>query len=475
VVTDEADQVAKELFDIVTLLKQRGRGDVHFLIASRDTDWIAAKAYADNWWGQSDFQEEKLRGLDEPDADKIVKAWEAFGKAALGRLASLGHIEAVNSLIEAAREEAKSSQGSFLGAMLTVRFGDDLREHLKLLLQRLGARAILGDKTLLDAMAYVAAIHSADLEILSRPVLACALGCSLKDLKRHVLLPLGEEAAATTTSQFVFTRHRRIASTVLDVLSNAFGEDTDRLYEELAGAALDAYSAGEYVPELSGWRHNLPDRLSSLGRDDLAVRVSRAVLRREPSNTKTMVKLAQHYREANSLEEAVALFRDYSGGDPHDRAFFYEWGISEGQSGNQVGGLWLSTYALSDESALAPPDNKHAVMVLTGLCGILDQLYSSYNDPRFLEARAAAAILGLAVSREKSDAAQFQRALESCVASGSQTATPDESFVSLQRAVEAAAKRCDTREIRGRLGSPTVIAFQGLRQLVEYAELRKAT
>jgi calcineurin-like phosphoesterase family protein len=474
VVTDEADQVANRLFDLVKLFQQRGRGDVHFLIASRDTDWIAAKAYADNWWSHSSFREEKLRGLDEADAASIVRAWAAFGKAALGRLASLGHEAAVKALIEAAQEEARLPQGSFFGAMLTVRFGDDLQEHLRLLLQRLGTRTIPGNATLQDAIAYVAAIHAVDLELLSRPVLARVLGCPSKDLKRHVLLPLGEEAAATTTSQFVFTRHRRVATAVLDVLSNAFGEDTDRLFEELAGAALDAYGAGEYIPELTGWRYNLADKLSSLGRNDLAIRVSRAVLQRESSNTKTMVKLAQLYREANSLEEAVSLFRAFHGDVTGDRPFFHEWGMSEGQGGDLVAGAWLSGHAVSDQCGFTPPDNKTAMIVLTGLCASFKCLFAGYSDPVFLEGKAAAAVLGLRVSLDEASSAHFQEILGRCVFIGSKTSTLDESCTSLQRAVEAAARLCAKKEIRDRLMSTSAMSFQGLRQLAERGTRRRS-
>ncbi|MHB1081427.1 MAG: metallophosphoesterase family protein [Prosthecobacter sp.] len=473
IVTDEADQVANKIFEIIRLLQVRGRGDVHFLVASRDTDWIAAKAYSDNWWKYSIFKEEKLRGLDDEDAMRIIDGWAEFGRAALGRLANLERDVAVRLLIDAAREEAKTPQGSFFGAMLTVRFGDDLHEHLKLLLQRLGTRIIPGGATLLDAVAYVAAIHSLNLEILSRPVLAWVLGCLPKELKRNVLLPMGEEAAATTTSQFVYTRHRRVAVAVLEVLSSAFGEDTDQYYEDLAGAALDAYHAGEYIPQLGGWRYDLAAKLSTIGRDDLAIRVSRAVLRREATNTKTMVKLASLYRDANSSEEAVALFRNYRGDVSDNRAFFVEWALSESLDGDSGGAIGLFAHALSDECAFVPPDNRDSNTVLSILDSEFASLFELYNNRIFLEGRVAVATIGTKCVGDSRRLAAFEKSREVCKLLGAQTFRLDDCYDVFQRAIDEAYALCHRKEIRERLQKQPQVTFDGLKKLIRDANLTK--
>ncbi|KAB2966588.1 metallophosphoesterase, partial [Zoogloea sp.] len=306
---DEADRAATDLRALLKDLPLDLHGRVHALLACRDTDWLGSPA-ANLDWTVADFSKEPLRGLDLADAVAIVRSWQAFGDTGLGDLAKRPEAERAMILEQQAKDEAKIQGGAFFGALLAVRSGSDLRKHARLMLDRLGQRKIPGGGTLRDALAYIAAMHAEGLEFLSRPVLAQTLGCSQNNLHRDVLVPLGQEAAATTTSSFIYTRHRRIAETLMSVLAEEFGKDVGALYVALGEAAICAFINGSFVPALSSWRFDISKHFLETGREELAFNIARAVLDREPTNELTRTHVANLYRRAGLPEQAVRVFRE---------------------------------------------------------------------------------------------------------------------------------------------------------------------
>jgi len=270
------------------------------------------------------------------------------------------------SLLEAAQREATVPGGALFGALLTVRLGDDLHNHARLLIERLGKRTIPSGGTLRDALNYIAAMHAEGLEFLSRPVLASALGCPLERLRRDVLIPLGNEAAATVTSKFILTRHRRIAQAIISV-SQSLGLETDGLFIALAVGATDAARSQHFIPpNISSWRNNLPDHFFNNGRQDLAILIAEALYERETSDSKRLVKLAQLVRKADDPERAMELFEQY----PHAtnlRGFYHEWATTAGNCDDQGGAVLLDAYSLSDGCDSVPPNNEQVKLSLAGL------------------------------------------------------------------------------------------------------------
>lgn len=244
IVTDDADLIVRDLYDSV----RRGLPHVHFLLAARDTDWSACMDEAHLWIRLPGYRTELLNGLNEADAQQIVNAWARYGSEGLGDLAEIHSDQAAKRLIQAAQDQDAryKHDGAFLGAMLKVRKGTELREHVASLLERLGTRTIAhqreGDpKSLRDAMAYIAAMHAENLLFLSKPVLAKVLGCKPGKLKADVLGPLGEEAAAGSCGKFILTRHRAIAEAAMELLQRRFHYDAEELYVEMTRAALQVF------------------------------------------------------------------------------------------------------------------------------------------------------------------------------------------------------------------------------------------
>lgn len=219
IATDDADLIVKDIFEAVKFLHESGRRNVHFLLSCRDTDWKGASGEQFPWQQYTNFVTKHLRGLSSEDASLVIKAWSRYGKQGMGRLEKLNIQEAISQLVREAKSEAYAEEGAFLGAMLRARLGEDIKAHVTALLLRLNERPAPGG-TLMQAFAYIAALHAENYLILSKDVLAEALGCKLRDVKRQIVGPLGEEAAATRIGQFILTRHRAIAETAVTVLSD---------------------------------------------------------------------------------------------------------------------------------------------------------------------------------------------------------------------------------------------------------------
>jgi hypothetical protein len=184
IVSDDVEVIARRVFDSVQALKLSGKKNTQFLICCRDTDWKAEDVERLPWNQNTTFVTETLRGLTQVDAEKVVSAWALFGKKGLKTLDGLELEGATTQLLAAARsEEANSGEGSFFGAVLQVRWGEELKNHIDSLLRKLEKKNISSGKTLLDAFAYISAMHAENLQILSREVLAGVLAIPLQELK----------------------------------------------------------------------------------------------------------------------------------------------------------------------------------------------------------------------------------------------------------------------------------------------------
>jgi hypothetical protein len=257
VVSDDAEVITRRVFEAAQALNLAGRKNVHFFLCCRDTDWNAVGGENLDWKHYVLFVKESLRGLSPGDARQVVTAWSAYHKEGLKALDGLKLDDAASQLLAAAKsEEISHHEGTFFGAVLQVRWGEDLKSHIDNLLHKLQVHPIGGGRTLKDAFAYIAALHAENLPILSKEVLAAVLQITPNDLKRIVLVKLGEEAAIATTGRLVFTRHRAIADSALQILSERFDVDLDEIYVDLIQSAIRTFLEGTYyVPNMGEWNY----------------------------------------------------------------------------------------------------------------------------------------------------------------------------------------------------------------------------
>ncbi len=471
---DEADNAATDLHTLLKSLPSALHGRVHALLACRDTDWLSSPA-ANLDWTIADFSREHLHGLDATDALAIVQSWQAFGDAGLGDLAKQPAIKRATILERQAKDEAKTKGGAFFGALLAVRSGSDLRNHARLLLERLILRKIPSGGTLRDALAYIAAMHAEGLEFLSRPVLAQALGCPLTKLHRDVLVPLGQEAAATTTSSFIYTRHRRIAEILLSVLAAEFGEDIGELYVALGKAAIDyAIASHQPLPEnLKRWRYEISTHFFDTDRRELAIHVAQAVLDREPTNSLTRTHVANLYRRAGLPEHALHVFREVAALVESNRAYYYEWGVAEGECGHHGENALLAAFSLSDQCTARQVDNDQAAKGLSGLGVAFGGLYSDYLNLAFRDARLAVVVLGRTLRLNTTTEGYFDKHFHEATEQGAIVPEPEQAMLLLKAGIAAAVRIGLDAKIVELLPQAETLTFDGLDDLVchsSYAE-----
>ncbi|MNM76956.1 hypothetical protein D3C81_887950 [compost metagenome] len=381
-VSDEADLILSFINENIDWLS----GRVHFLLACRDSTWISRGGQLT--WSSTKFFNEKISGITSTDADIIIKSWSAYGDEGLGALASTPKTRRAEILKKYADQEVeKGASGALFGALLIVRHGDDLYDHAKLLVSKLDTININSSKTLKDAIVYVAIMHAIDQEYLTKDVLQHALLCDAGKFYTQVIRPLGQEAAATQTSQHILTRHKYIAKEILRVLANEYDVDIQEAYIELVKCACQLAASGVYVKDLEAWRFRLSNHFMSSGDTQFAIKISQEILALNPYDTYMLTHLAKLLRADGRSKDAVDLFR--STGEPPEqnlRSFYLGWAVAENHNENPIEAGALSLYLLSDDCEYAPFEIQELVYLLNGASDIFKKLEARYLDSEYGDA-----------------------------------------------------------------------------------------
>lgn len=387
VVIDEADQVAKDILRFIDAGFDGYDGRIDFLMTSRDSDWVSSGAKGLAWTFKAKFKEEILKDLSAKDADLIVKSWGAFGSKGLGQeMALLPEDQRAEKLRFYAKKESKGNSGAFFGALLMSRHGSDLLDHAQSMLERLAEVELGNGLSLKDALGYIAAMHAEGFDKLSFAALAGVLNITIPKLQSRVLRQLGKEAAATTTSTNIFTRHKYIADALLEVLETQFNEDVSQYYIDLAVSEVTRYKTDQ-VTDLAFWRFDMAEKLFTSGKERLAIDVATNVYAVDQSYH-LVTKLGSFYRRQGNPTASVTLFRNF-GSNPNHRGFYFEWGVCEGISKYRTENALLAAYALSDQSENCSLTIDNARIFLTGLSKSCDKLHVAFADPIFIKAESA--------------------------------------------------------------------------------------
>jgi hypothetical protein len=464
--SDEADTMVRDVYNVLRALPPKH--NIHFFLTCRDTDWIESDGDGYAWQQFTSFVQRNIRGLTRHDADKIVAAWSRYGARGLGRLSGLESEEAAQRLFDAATLEASTADGAFLGAMLRVRIGMALRDHVTALLGRLESREIQGipGKTLLDAFAYIAIPHAYNLLFLSKSVLARTLGMDDTRVRRRILGPLGEEAAAAAFGESILTRHRAIAEVAADIMSTRFSFDNEDVLVELVRAAISAGLEGALVPHLRDWRY-LSTRMFDQGNHALGVKLAAAALEADPTNSFLAVKLSQLYREAGQAEQSAIVFRRSIQRAQGNRAFFTEWATCEGFLGNSAASVWLIALSLADGTEMKPPDVKDTYLGLAGAAISLMNLYERYRNDVFLLAGGAAAQLGLSMRGISEDTvAIFRKEWSRAEAAGAIRETPAIALKNFYFGIVTAYQQLEV-EFGAGIPGPDRLSYNGLERMLK--------
>ncbi|WP_256244681.1 metallophosphoesterase [Pseudomonas sp. PH1b] len=388
IVIDEGDQEAKKILNFIETRPEELHGEIDFLIASRDSDWKSSGAATLPWGYASTYKEIILKDLSAKDANDIVDAWSSYGPSGLGaELAELDHETRVEKLRYYAKKESKGSSGAFFGALLLCRHGGDLLDHAHSMLERLDQIKINDEKSLKDALGYIAAMHSENFDKLNFDALAAVLNLSIPKLQKEVIRKLGQEAAATTTATAIFTRHKYIADAIVEILEVKYDKDITEFFTDLALSELER-SKETKILNINFWRFDLADSLFNSGKNRLAINLAEKLFQADQNNPFLLTKLAYFYRKNENSQSAIELIRDFQY-TPKHRAFFFEWAVCEGTERNYLENALLATYAISDDADSNQLNIDEAVMMLNGLSSCYSRLYRELGDPIFEEAGEA--------------------------------------------------------------------------------------
>lgn len=472
IASDDADQISKTLFEAIQCYKAGSGPNINILLTCRDTDWLATESERLPWEQHAIYKKSLLRGISEEDARIIVTGWRRLGEPGMGKLFNRSDEEAAKELFDAARSEYGSSEGAFLGAMLRIRIGENLKSHVEKILLRLNKREAPGG-SLLRAFAYIAAPHSENILSLSKMILARTLPCQMKDVKSLVIGPLGQEAAVSTAGQFILTRHRAIAEAAVEIMSSQFHIDIDEIFIDLAASAYDLFSERTYVERLPDWLY-LSNNFSNKN-NDLAIRLAKMALDKERDNPFLIVNYAKALRYGNYQREAVKFFRESPDYTEKDRTFYTEWGIAESQDDNDGVAVWLAGISIADNFIKKKVRNNDASHGLSIIAASTLNMFNKYNNPLFRDVCRSACLIGLCLPDIK------DRARELFIERLNQSTLPEDLTWDLSTSVEVLLKGimeigkfCED-ELPDSIPKTTTLNFTSFRSLVNYLKPKGMT
>ena len=442
IVADDADGIVPGLAATAEHNSQTGRNGVHFLLATRDADWKAAHGPREPWseWLDS-YPDILLRGVTSEDAKAVLTAWESAGPDGLRALAAIGDPAArVVSFESAVRDEVggqdeqpkrhRPQEGSFFGGLLAVRFGQNgLQAHVRNFLQRLEHMHIEhGNRSLFDALLYVAACHGTGVPGIDERVLADLVGVPREWVQRYVVRPLGEEAAAVHSAGHALTRHSKVAAAILVEAEETFGMDLAEIWAQLVRQTVQTSKNGgvsyqthaKILHAGSRLQRALPQQIPAERRKAIAIAAARADHEAQPDRLGPIIGFAQTMRLAGQPALATTLLRQHlpevnSLADTAERlrGYWYEWGVCEGLAGDTaehaLANAWLGGLSLSDHLDFAPITDEQGKLSCAGLGVAFGKLTQSDPNWLFAKARRATAYLGRKTSFDSKAAGYFDR------------------------------------------------------------------
>ncbi len=424
-VADDAESLARrpnrntpsDLEACAKRLHTRGRSNVHFLLAARDTDWkrFGRKTAWEDWLRFKPPPPLVLRGVNAADAEQIVSAWAQQGTEALGALAEVDAGERAETFRKAVKASGRGREdGSLFGGLLEARLGaSGLRAHVRSLLARLQTDPVPGStRTLYDALVFIAACHCGQGPGLSLNVLADLLGIDRAWVRSAVTRPLGEEAAAVGGAESARTRHPRVAEAIVAEVEEAFDTDLVEVWTAIVRQTIETSSDTQGGVERSSFNYiahagpklarDLKGVLPGDRRREVAIAAAQAGVEAQPERLDAVVDLARTHREVGQPAEGAAVLRSRRDtiSDRVDynkviRSYWYEWGTCEGEADNYNANAWIGGLSLSDRLNPAPVTDQQIKLSCAGL-GVAFGKLAAEGDERFARALRAAAVVGMA-------------------------------------------------------------------------------
>jgi len=496
-ITDDADLIASEIYKTINVLRQKGRNDISWIVAARDTDWFSALRQANletNWsskikeWPRRD----ELRSfftLSKEEAASIVAAWAKGGF--LGALASVQGEKQAEALFQHATSKGEISDATLFGGILETRVTKEgLMGHVLKLMHRLRSqdKKITGsEKTLYYPFLLVSICDAVGIPGVDLNVLASLLNVPISERRSLILHPLGLEAATTASGSALRIRHPAIARAALSIAVSEFGEDLSELYCFLIKGTIEMLSKHVSVSPLAEllWCgpqliKNLPLLgISQKDAEQIAITVARFSETENRHYFGGTVSLAGTYRLANKEKEAVAVLNAQREKvtSTHDwkksgRSYLYEYSVCKGRSGDKFSSIWLAGAALADFSTVNTPQPEEIKKALAGIGAACMDIPSLSASKEFLMTLRAVAVLGESFSEDRKAASFFNRHKAQADKLGADLCSKDQAFAYLQVGIEESLKNIDDSLVLSLLSDLSLsndgrLTFIGLKKVIE--------
>ncbi len=470
VVIDDADNIGPAI--LAAVKKVAARTDVHLLLAARDADWHIKRLVPGMWQPFADFHSEPLSGLDETDARRIVEGWRAWGDEAMGRLKGRSEDDAVKALLGHARDLAVQKEaGELLGALLITRQGEDMREHVRTLVNGLGRDPVIKTHSLRDIYAMVAAMHAENQLYLSRSFLAFALGCEIDELERKALLPLRREAMLNSGDTYVLTRHRRIAEAACAVMRED-EDDVDLWFPFLARAAQRAFAANAFfVSNLQDWNTGLAEHFVDKGERwwPIARAVAKAAHDAAPHDAFLLTAYSSVLRRTGRAADAMDVLKATGERFHNHRGVLYEWGTVAGALGDHGLNIWLAGRSLADgQMSELERSVKHS---LAGLGVAFRELLPKTGIQAFSTAYAACGQVGIRLPfLDTTNEGYLERYAADGRRNGIAELSPEQAVEAIRKAVILGAEEAEPENdpvfFEKLLGEPDSYSYKTLLRMV---------
>lgn len=396
IASDDAHRIEKDLRKIVLWMRNKNVRNIRFLLATKDIDWKNVEADNYGWGSKAHFNQIDTLDLTKEDSHRIVQKWSKYGDKGLGKLKDSKNAE--DALFDRAQTE-KQAHNSLLGAMLQVRTGKTLQEHLKPGLSDLETKKTSNGISLREAIAYISALHAYNIKLVTREILAYALDCPEEILSNQIIKQLGKEIIA---GKYILIRHASIAEAYKEILSENY--DFFFITRKLMNSAFQLFLQRRMTSE-ENYEWTKLARTIFVEKEDREMGIELAKEEIEAYKDKdgkldayTITKLAYLYEKSNQMPKAVKVYRENYETTRATRAYYYEWAVAEGKSRHNQLGIWLAGISISDgiyEKNRGDKNEEQIYISLSGLSESFKYAFKKSKKTEFLNACYSSAKLGL--------------------------------------------------------------------------------
>jgi len=430
-VADEAEGLISDLWQCAVRLHDSGRHNVTYLLAARDTDWLAEKGDQKGWNGRlSRLDDIVLGGIAADDAELVVDAWSEQGDVGLrGLMSEKSRDERIKKLVAATRaKDVKGGDGSFFGGLLDTRFsGSALIDHVVTLMEPLRHREIGGGAgTLYDALLYIANCHAVGMPGLDKRVLASICDLPVNRVSSSITRVLGREMGAAESRLHVLTRHQMVADAVVVAAETRFDTDLLDIWERLVVETVKCAKTERFDPQFHGGivhsgvrlSDRLPEGLSARRRGFIGIAAAEVAMEALPQRADVIIDRARALRFAAKNmddDESQELIQEAFGHMMNSlgalnkavdkasttRGYFTEWGTVAGQlegRDGKVTNVWLACLSISDKFNFEITQ-ENARISLNGIQVGCESLNAVATDP-YARGRRAATVLRRAATND---------------------------------------------------------------------------